>query len=286
MEKQNNKRKKERNSYIFPNFLAMAMKKAEMKTQLESSMLSMTLLLFGMILMGIYSAVYLTQGWVFKGLVIFNILAGFLFMSSYLVTTYQQYVSYLGAVEIQKQMNPELAQPPKKKNKLNQSLFFGGLIFFIASMILYFVYQVPYWIFLLSGVGIIMMTIPFFRKPINKIPSLVEDKTHILNQSIMNIPFKKLPDSNIDSQSVIKNKLTKDQMRQQFLKQKYDQKLEEMKLQNELDQQDKGFDTNPEDEIAQLEALEQQEDTPYVDYTQSSQPPKRYKGKDGRTYYV
>ncbi len=38
--------------------------------------------------------------WWYKGLVVFNMAAGWLLIGSYLVTTYQQYTSYMEAMEI------------------------------------------------------------------------------------------------------------------------------------------------------------------------------------------
>lgn len=282
------KKKKVKNSYIFPNFLAMAMKNAEMKTQLESSMLSMALLLIGMLLMGIYSILYLTQGWIFKGLIIFNLLAGFLFMSSYLVTTYQQYTSYLGALEIQKQMNPEMIEPKRKKSRPNQILFFGGLLIIIASVVSYFVLDTGYWVFGLSVLGFIMMIIPFFRKK-DKSKLKTNDKENLTTATISRpkTSFQKLPETNFNQQKeVIKKKLNNNDRRQKLLDAMYQRKLKEMELQKELDQEQQGFNPTPElspdEEIAQVEQEYQQDQ--YIDYNQT-QSQRKFKGKDGRVYY-
>ncbi|MCK9370025.1 hypothetical protein M0R04_08990 [Candidatus Dojkabacteria bacterium] len=272
-------KQKTNNKYIFPNFLAVAMKNTEMKTQLQSAMLSMALLLIGMILMGIYSIIYLTQGWFFKGLVVFNILAGFMFMSSYLVTTYQQYVSYLDAVEIQQQMNPETIPPKRKKNRLNQFLFFFGLILLIGSISSYFLFDISYWIFGLSVLGLFMMIIVFFRKPKDK-PKDKEDKDKPQSEGYERFKkrFRKLPN---------------DKKTQDRLLEKYNLELKEKELQNELDQQEQGYNTKQEetpfpyeDEVTQLEQEPKGKDTQYVDYTQyTQQPTRKFKGKDGRIYY-
>jgi len=70
----------------------------------------------------------------------------FIFISSSLVTTYQQYVSYMNVIELQKTMAlegsvngmPDLAindlKMDHKINRKNQLLFFGGLIFILAPM--------------------------------------------------------------------------------------------------------------------------------------------------------
>jgi len=310
--KSNKKKKKPSNNYIFPNFLAMAMKNADMKTQLQSSMLSMTLLLLGMILMGIYTLIYMTQGGFFKVLVLFNIVAGFLFMSSYLVTAYQQYASYVGALEIQKELDPTLT-PKMKKSRSNQILFFGGLIIFLGSIITYFSFSVSSWIFALSVLGIICMIVPFFRKPKEnkKKPEPVTPASNKIAIVKKNPSFQKLPNENPAIQQEVKRKLSREQLKQRYLQHKYQKDLEAAKLQRELDQEAQGFNTVPdtyegekipnvpfEDEVTLLEQEDQQQQqqdnqNPYVDYTQPTQTqpnrpqpsPRRFKGKDGRIYY-
>lgn len=137
-----NEKKGVKHRYIFPNPLAKLMKEVDTKTQFESSMLSMALLLLGMLLMSVYTMIYVDQGMVFKVLLVINILAGFLFMSSFMVTTYQQYCSYMDAMEIQgikpgtEGFGPKI---PQKKNKRNQFLFFGGLILILVSITIFFV---------------------------------------------------------------------------------------------------------------------------------------------------
>ena len=92
------KKPKEKHRYVFPNFLAKAMSKVSMRAQMESSMLSQFLLLIGLSIMVIYIIFSRDVGGFYKFMVIFNLLCGFLLISSYLVTTYQQYVSYAGAI--------------------------------------------------------------------------------------------------------------------------------------------------------------------------------------------
>lgn len=90
-----------KNNYIFPDLLGDFMKKVDMKTQLEASMLSMTLMLIGLIITGIYVVLYLNFPLWYKIVLVVNILAGLLFMISFLTTTFQQYQSYLEAIEFQ-----------------------------------------------------------------------------------------------------------------------------------------------------------------------------------------
>jgi len=86
---------KEKLSFVFPNIMAKFMKKVDMRTQMESSLLSMSMILVGMILMTIYLIIYGNMGGFYKGLIIFNLICAFVFISSFLVTTYQQYLSFM-----------------------------------------------------------------------------------------------------------------------------------------------------------------------------------------------
>jgi hypothetical protein len=88
-------KKKIDNRYIFPDFLAKGMSKVTFRAQNEASLLSQTLLIAGMILMCVYMIMYGGQTFYFKFLLVFNLLCGIVFMGSYLITTYQQYISYM-----------------------------------------------------------------------------------------------------------------------------------------------------------------------------------------------
>lgn len=93
-----NKKTKEKFSYVFPNILAKAMAKVDMRTQMESSMLSQFLLIIGLSIMVLYMIFTKQTTGFYKFLVIFNLLCGWLLISSYLITTYQQYTSYATAM--------------------------------------------------------------------------------------------------------------------------------------------------------------------------------------------
>jgi glucan phosphoethanolaminetransferase (alkaline phosphatase superfamily) len=174
-----------KHKYIFPNIMANMMKNIDMKTQLEASMMSMFLLLAGMMLMSIYTFLYLTQGMVFKILLVFNLLAGFIFMSSFLVTTYQQYLSFMDAISLQNtvNLNPlssnQVNNVPRKKNRVNQLLFFGGLlIIVIGAILLYFPeIRTKNWIIITAAMifGFVMVISVFFRKNKN---NAVKDKVN------------------------------------------------------------------------------------------------------------
>jgi len=88
-------KEKEKFSYVFPNVMAKAMSKVPMRDQMEASMLSMFMIMCGMFLTTVYLLFYGEMGWVYKGLILFNLFCAFIFISSFLVTTYQQYISYM-----------------------------------------------------------------------------------------------------------------------------------------------------------------------------------------------
>ena len=90
-------KEKEKHSYCFPDFMAKAMKKVDFRTQLEASMLSQFLLIIGLTLMVIMNLVAGSGNLWTKIIVTFNLICGWVLISSYLVTTYQQYTSYMNA---------------------------------------------------------------------------------------------------------------------------------------------------------------------------------------------
>lgn len=92
------KKQKEKYKFVFPNFLAKAMAKVDMRTQMESSMLSQGLLLIGLTIMAVLMIWTSSARSTFSTImIVFNLCAAWLLMSSYLVTTYQQYTNYMEA---------------------------------------------------------------------------------------------------------------------------------------------------------------------------------------------
>ena len=119
---------KEKHKYVFPNILAKMMKNVSMQVQFESSLMACSLILIGLFLMAIYLFIFGTQEMAYKIILGVNLIGGFIFMSSSLVTTFQQYQSYMDVVDFQKSMgmaNPQL-KPIKRYNRKNQILFFCG----------------------------------------------------------------------------------------------------------------------------------------------------------------
>ncbi len=96
---------KKTNKYIFPNFLAKIMAKVDLRTQYEASMMSMSLMMIGIFVSIIYMFFYINSLllW-YKIFLVINGVAGLLFMSSYLVTTFQSYQSYMESVKFQEEM--------------------------------------------------------------------------------------------------------------------------------------------------------------------------------------
>lgn len=82
-------------NYVFPDFLAKGMMKVSMRTQMEASLLSMTFILVGMIIMALYIVIFAEFTRFFKIMTVINMLAGVVFLSSYLITTFQQYKNHL-----------------------------------------------------------------------------------------------------------------------------------------------------------------------------------------------
>ena len=93
-----NKKPKEKYKFVFPNAMAKMMAKVDMRTQMESSMLSQGLLLIGLTIMAILMIWTHGERSVFSTImIVFNLCAAWILMSSYLVTTYQQYTNYMDA---------------------------------------------------------------------------------------------------------------------------------------------------------------------------------------------
>jgi hypothetical protein len=126
----------EKHKYVFPNILARMMKNVPMQVQFESSLMACSLILLGLILMAAYLFMFGDQTIAYKIILGINLIGCFIFMSSSLVTTFQQYQSYMDAMDFQKSMG--MAQTPvqqvKKYNRKNQILFFGGLIIAILGL--------------------------------------------------------------------------------------------------------------------------------------------------------
>jgi len=85
--------------YMFPSPMAKLMEKIDQRTQYESSMLSVIGILLGMITIALYSIIFTGVTPFMKVMIGINTIAAFFFLSSSLVTTYQQYITYLESIE-------------------------------------------------------------------------------------------------------------------------------------------------------------------------------------------
>jgi len=86
---------KNKSNYIFPKFIADVMGKVDQRVQYEASMLSMFFMMIGLLLSVIYGSIYTDFKLWFKITLWVNAFFGLLFMTSYLITTFQQYKSYM-----------------------------------------------------------------------------------------------------------------------------------------------------------------------------------------------
>ena len=94
--------KKTKGNYCFPNFLGKIMAKVGQRVQFESSLLSMTFILIGIMVMTIVTIFGTDLSLFIKIMAGVNGIAAFLFLSSHLITTFQQYQAYLSIMGILK----------------------------------------------------------------------------------------------------------------------------------------------------------------------------------------
>ena len=92
----------EKHSYSLPDTMAKIMKNVDLQTQYESAILSSFLIMVGILSMAIYFIFFYPVGTVFKILTGMNSIFGLMFMSSNLVTVYQQYVIYMQTQDLTK----------------------------------------------------------------------------------------------------------------------------------------------------------------------------------------
>ncbi len=112
---------KSKGNYCFPSPLAKMMEKVDLRTQYEASMMSLTLILCGLIISVIYMFVYVELVLWYKIVLIINLFAGMIFLSSSLVTNFQQYKSYLKAVKFQENLKGGNEQDGIRKEKETNS---------------------------------------------------------------------------------------------------------------------------------------------------------------------
>jgi hypothetical protein len=95
----------EKYAYAFPDKMAAAMKKIDMRTQIESALLSMFFILIGMVAMDIYLVFFMNLSKAFLIIILFNSVCGAAFLLTSLIGQYQSYVTYMTAIEPLLEMN-------------------------------------------------------------------------------------------------------------------------------------------------------------------------------------
>lgn len=105
-----------KHKYIFPNFLAEFMSKVDMRTQYEASMMSMSMICVGLIVTSIYLMIYTGFALWYKIFLVINALAGLIFLSSFIITTYQQYITYMKVLDFQKELKGGIIENAKKNS--------------------------------------------------------------------------------------------------------------------------------------------------------------------------
>ena len=81
--------------FIFPNLIAKGMANLTTQYQMEASMLSLVIILIGMIIIAVYTIFFLELNLFMNIMIGINAVAGFVFLTSFLVTQYQQYLSFM-----------------------------------------------------------------------------------------------------------------------------------------------------------------------------------------------
>jgi len=112
----NQKIKKTKGNYCFPNFLGKAMANVGQRIQFESSLLSMTLILIGIVIMAVVTIFGTDLSTFIKVMTGVNCAAAFVFLSSSLVTTFQQYQAYLSIMGIMETEEDNSTQDKTKGN--------------------------------------------------------------------------------------------------------------------------------------------------------------------------
>jgi len=102
--------KKTKGNYCFPDFLGKAMAGVGQRVQFESSLLSMASILVGIMIMGFVTVLGTDLSLFIKIMTGLNCAAAFVFLSSSMITTFQQYQAYLsimGILESEEEINNE-----------------------------------------------------------------------------------------------------------------------------------------------------------------------------------
>jgi len=99
--------RKTHGNYVIPKKIAVSMKNISPRTQYEAAMLSMIFIILGLIVMAIYMPFQQGLSLFLKIFLPFNSLCGVFLLSSFLVTTFQQYQSYLAVMGLMEERDKE-----------------------------------------------------------------------------------------------------------------------------------------------------------------------------------
>ena len=107
--------KKTKGNYFFPNFLASAMGKVSQRIQYEASLMSIAIILLSLLFIGVFTIFFTDSSMVLKVITSINLVAIFIFLSSNLITTYQQYHNYLEVMGFLNEIKEEGSNEKDKK---------------------------------------------------------------------------------------------------------------------------------------------------------------------------
>ena len=122
------KKRKEKGNYVFPSIMAKMMKGISQRTQYEATMMAIIFILIGLTIMCVLTVFFTEVSWFFKIMAVVNGAAAFVFLSSHLVTQFQQYQNYLavmGIIEDYDSAEISETQTPQT-NPVDNNKFLGG----------------------------------------------------------------------------------------------------------------------------------------------------------------
>lgn len=111
--------RKEDGSYIFPNIMAKAMRNINQRVQYEACLMSLSIILLSLTGIGIFTIFFTDYSFGVKIMTSVNTLAMLIFLSSNLVTTYQQYYNYMDMTGILNEYNNGKELDNFKESKLS-----------------------------------------------------------------------------------------------------------------------------------------------------------------------
>jgi len=110
------KKRKEKGNYCFPSIMAKMMKSISQRTQYEATMMAIIFILLGIITMAIVTVFFTGLSLFIKIMAVVNTAAAFVFLSSHLVTQFQQYQNYLAMMGIIDDYATDIPQETKEIN--------------------------------------------------------------------------------------------------------------------------------------------------------------------------